>query len=423
MKLFILVLVLTISGINVYSQSYALHFDGTDDYVVIPDDDALDLTSNYTIEAWIKPHVFGQIKGIISKYHTSASNGFYVRLSLNSPYTGVSIDGTYTPNGVLSADTWYHVAATNEGGSIRNIYINGVKQTLTGTATVKNVNSDPVRIASDYGGRYFNGTIDEIRIWNYVRTQQQITENKDIELSGNGAGLVAYYKMNEGIGTVLNDNQTAGLHDGTLTNGPVWVAGKTLGALPVELTSFNGVASAQKVNLNWQTATEVNNYGFEIERSTVGTSRDLSLQWEKIGFIEGSGNSNSPKEYSFTDGTAPSGTVQYRLKQIDTDGKFEYSDIVEVEVNNILTEFALFQNYPNPFNPNTTIKFALPLDSKVVLEVYTTLGERVAELVNKDMAAGYHLVQLNGSGLASGTYFYILKSGKYMETKKMVLIR
>ena len=197
------------------------------------------------------------------------------------------------------------------------------------------------------------------------------------------------------------------------------------GVLPVELTSFEGKNMNNEIVLTWQTATEVNNYGFEIERTA---SRELpatsNIEWEKIGFVPGSGTTNSPKEYSFDDKSAPADTVQYRLKQIDTDGNFEYSQIVKVE-NKVIYKYALRQNYPNPFNPSTVITYQLPSESKVILKVYDILGRKVATMVNENQQAGIHKVTFSSEGkrLASGVYIYKIRAGSFTETKKMLLLK
>lgn len=210
-----------------------------------------------------------------------------------------------------------------------------------------------------------------------------------------------------------------GLTDGTSTE--VYQSNATNVPLPVELTSFTASTNNNIVNLNWQTATEVNNYGFDIERTVVETHSDASLQWEKIGFVKGSGNSNSPKSYNFTDKNLTSTKFKYRLKQIDIDGKFEYSNEVEVEI--IPAAYSLSQNYPNPFNPITSIKFELPQASKVTLNVYNILGEQVVNLINENLEAGFHSVPFNASELPSGTYIYRLQADKFVQTKKMILLK
>ncbi|MDP4116297.1 MAG: T9SS type A sorting domain-containing protein [Bacteroidota bacterium] len=196
--------------------------------------------------------------------------------------------------------------------------------------------------------------------------------------------------------------------------------------LPVELVSFTASTSAGNVVLNWKTATEISNYGFDIERRSV----NLNGQFEKAGFIKGSGNSNSEKNYTFTDkGLSSSGRYEYRLKQIDTDGKFKYSNIISLDIKIAPKDFALLQNYPNPFNPSTKIRFALPLESNVKVEVYNSLGQIVKELVNGKQDAGFHEVNFNASYLTSGIYFYsiiaISADGKqnFKSTQKMLLVK
>ncbi|MGE5365164.1 MAG: T9SS type A sorting domain-containing protein [Bacteroidota bacterium] len=191
----------------------------------------------------------------------------------------------------------------------------------------------------------------------------------------------------------------------------------TDGVLPVELTSFNAAIAGSSVSLKWNTATEINNHGFEIERKTAANAG-----WEKIGFVEGHGNSNSPLNYSYADAKAPKGSLSYRLKQIDNDGKYTYSSIVEV-ANNIVEKFELAQNYPNPFNPSTKIKFSLPEKSAVSLRVFNSLGQEVSTLVNGEMEAGTHEASFNASGLPSGIYVCKISAGKYSAVRKMMMIK
>lgn len=184
--------------------------------------------------------------------------------------------------------------------------------------------------------------------------------------------------------------------------------------LPVELTSFTARAAGSVVNLNWETKTEVDNNGFDVERNSTGT-------WQKIGFVEGHGTANSPKYYNFTDKSVTGNKIQYRLRQVDNDGTFEYSNVVEVEL--APTTFALDQNYPNPFNPATIIRFSLPTSSVVTLNVYNTLGEKVATLLNGSLESGYHQVSFDAANLPSGLYFYEIKAGEFSSIKKMLLMK
>ncbi len=196
--------------------------------------------------------------------------------------------------------------------------------------------------------------------------------------------------------------------------------------LPVELQSFK--ATNQKgstVELEWSTATEVNNYGFEIERKVIKSGKEnseINSDWEKVAFIEGAGNSNSTKVYSFKDKNPVGGTVfAYRLKQIDIDGTFKYSDEIEVKV--LPSKYELFQNYPNPFNPTTKIKFSLPENAKVKVSVYDVLGRELKTLVNKNFEAGYHSVNFDANKFTSGVYIYSIETKKFTKVRKMVLIK
>jgi hypothetical protein len=192
--------------------------------------------------------------------------------------------------------------------------------------------------------------------------------------------------------------------------------------MPVELTSFSATAKGNNVKLNWETATEVNNYGFEIQRQNSSLS-NLNSEWENIGFVKGHGNSNSVKYYSFTDDRITlAGWYLYRLKQIDNDGTFEYSDIVEVNLA-APGHFELSQNYPNPFNPSTTITYSLRNAGNVRLIVYNLQGQVVKELVNEYEKPGFYSISFNGDQLASGIYYYKLISEDYQEIKKMMLLK
>ena len=198
--------------------------------------------------------------------------------------------------------------------------------------------------------------------------------------------------------------------------------------LPVELTSFSAVPNANSVQLNWQTATEFNNYGFEVERKIPDQVLNNNLEWMKIGFVPGHGNSNTSHEYSFIDKNPVDATsFYYRLKQIDVDGKYEYSDALFIKLN-VSDKAELLQNSPNPFNPSTSIKFYIPFQSDVKIKVYDLLGREVTTLINKNVSEGYHIVFWNGSDkygeeVASGIYLYRLTAGSFVETKKMILMK
>ncbi len=195
-------------------------------------------------------------------------------------------------------------------------------------------------------------------------------------------------------------------------------------ALPVELTSFTVKTDNLGVTLNWKTATETNNAGFDIERTAAGAQ--AKKEWQKIGYVEGSGTSNAPKEYSFKNNNVQTGNYAYRLKQIDRDGAFTYSQQVEAVVA-APREFTLSQNYPNPFNPTTTINFAIAEDSRVSVKVYDIVGREVATMVDGDVAAGYYNISFNAKDLASGVYMYRITAkhaqSVFVQTKRLVLMK
>ncbi len=200
--------------------------------------------------------------------------------------------------------------------------------------------------------------------------------------------------------------------------------------VPVELVSFNAFVSGGNVNLEWKTATETNNNLFEIERRQTN-----KYDWSVIGFRKGAGTTTEAKSYSFIDENLSAGDYQYRLKQIDFDGSFEYSNIIDVEIISP-SGFVLAQNYPNPFNPTTIIKYTIPFVTLrwqshrqaqgyilVSLKVYDVLGNEAAALVNALQPAGNYEVEFDASKLSSGVYYYQLKAGDFVETKKMILLR
>lgn len=190
--------------------------------------------------------------------------------------------------------------------------------------------------------------------------------------------------------------------------------------VPVELASFSAVWIDDRVELTWATASETNNYGFDIQRKF-----SEKESWKKIGFVKGHGTTSQMNYYSFTDNPEGGGKYSFRLKQVDIDGKFKYSSIREV---NVPTKFALYQNHPNPFNPETSIGFELPVNTHVTLEIYNMLGQKIATLINEHRPAGFQQIVWDGKDNAgrvvgSGVYFYHIKSDRFEATKKLVLLR
>ena len=200
--------------------------------------------------------------------------------------------------------------------------------------------------------------------------------------------------------------------------------------LPVELVSFVATASNDpyRVLLTWKTATERENYGFEVQKSENDKSHYVTIP---NSFQPGHGTTNVPQSYSYVDVTATPGTFYYRLKQIDLSGKINYYDGIlpaqtgttGVEERALPTAYGLDQNYPNPFNPATTISFALPAAGRVSLDVYNLIGQRVATLVDGQREAGYYSVSFDAATLPSGVYVYKLSAGQASFVKRMILLK
>jgi len=253
-----------------------------------------------------------------------------------------------------------------------------------------------------------------------VATDEPSVTNTNI-FQGEAEDLV-YTEFDEGYfgimatySSFIGDASTAAEFD------QIYFAEESDAQLPVELYSFTAGFENNHVILNWQTKTEVDNYGFEIERAFT------NQQFEKIGFLEGYGNSNSPKKYSFEDHSAGYGCYEYRLKQIDNDGSYEYSQVVEVNAGEIPDRLVLEQNYPNPFNPTTTVKFALKETQPAKLNVYNILGNKVQTLFD-GVAKGGKIYELEFStisekNISSGIYIYRLETGSKIISRKMLLLK
>lgn len=236
-----------------------------------------------------------------------------------------------------------------------------------------------------------NYIIDSLGITNYV--DYYFAFGQAISADGKVIGMTAYTPLGEARALLLRINQ------------PV----------PVELISFTASANNSVINLNWSTATELNNSGFEIQR------KNENSDWISIGFIKGFGTTTTQNNYSYTDQNPFMGNNLYRLKQIDLDGTFEYSDEVNVEL--VLSEYVLAQNYPNPFNPTTTINFNIPKEDFVNVTIFNSIGEKVATLLDGIMTSGSHSLTFDANGFASGLYILRMSSGSYSNTIKMNLMK
>jgi len=376
--------------------------------------------------------------------------------------------GSGSANGVSNQVNAISVSGSNvyvggiftTAGGISATYIalwNGSAWSTLGTGVNSNVNAIAVNGSNVYVGGYFTtaggSSANYIAIWNGSAWSTMGTgmnnwvnaiavSGSDVYAGGafttaggssashiakwNGSAWSALGTGTNGYENALSVNANAGA---MMVGGYFTTAGGTTvnyiaqfadgdNPLPVELQSFTAVSKLNKVELNWTTATEVNNYGFEVELLNPPTST-----WKKLGFVKGIGNSNTPKNYSFVDNTISNGSYSFRLKQVDNDGTYKYSSVVLVNVGQFPNGFVLKQNYPNPFNPTTTIEYAIPKAEYVTLKVYDELGIEVSTLVNENKEAGEYSVSFNGSGLSSGIYYYRIAAGSFSEVKKLTLLK
>ncbi len=294
---------------------------------------------------------------------------------------------------------------------------------------------DDIQASSDFDG---NGTVEGVQtevegmLAKLAELLPKDSQNPTVVVSRMYDSLLVKDKPEviKGIYTYyfVEEDRSMGVHNTKYTVALLSKALAGLGSVvPVELVSFNAVENNGMVQLKWETATETNNNGFEVERRT-------GKSWNRIAFIKGNGTSSNVNNYSYLD--KPSGiedVVTYRLKQIDFDGSAHFSKEVEVVLNNSPKEFSLSQNYPNPFNPNTVIKYSVPFESKVKIVVYNLTGEVVNTLVNTTEAAGTHetnfITNASGLSLSSGIYFYSMEavsidgSQTFRQTKKMILMK
>ena len=224
-------------------------------------------------------------------------------------------------------------------------------------------------------------------------------------LVSNGSGVQISLDANDFFGETANDEMY--LDDYTVED---------ITVVPVELSAFSVNVNNSNVVLNWTTETELNNQGFEVQR------RSTESQFVTIGHVNGNGTTTDRKEYSFTDAGVQTGSYYYRLKQVDFNGAFEYSNEIFAEISAPF-EFALNQNYPNPFNPTTSINFSLAEPSLVKLSVYNLLGEEVQVLKNEFMNAGSFNITFDAASLPSGMYLYKIETSQFSSVRKMMLMK
>jgi len=460
------------------SQDRSLDFDGINDYVLISDNNQLDLTTNYTIEAWIFPEEFSWLGGIISKYQSSAANGYLLRLTDQAPYTGLSFDEATTSTGILNANQWYHIAAVKNQNN-RKLYINGAEYNLSGTSLNVTSNNNPLRIGSDYSSRFFSGRIDEVRLWNIARTSEEVNQFIDQNLIGNEDGLVAYYTFDEGSGDTLFDHSNNN-HHGLLRGSPSWVDGHSLSGilgdinfdesidiydavmlvsimlgyeigspLQVYASDMNQDGSIDIIDIISliQLVLEVNVTNrsilteaeyFEKNKNIHFTSNgeilgfEIQLLNEKMVFPE-----DLPSNWNWTQ--KGNKVVGFSMDGSHLPSSFKIVLSEKNEINNITLggwgknlvkakqspSPSLFELNigPNPFNPVCNVSFRVKSDGEITARIYNTKGQLVYTIIDKYLKSGFYNYTWEPINISSGTYFIQLSDGKNLQTNKILFLK
>lgn len=387
----------------------------------------LDVGSDNGIGVWL------DVKGTGSPTGASAGS------NLGFSGAGHYIDGNAGSNISFKADFEVdYMFAFNPGGGSSSVFFDAAKRiggtfarfqgscNQTGTsATNNNANGtvfslNSITFAFNNGGGATQGL--EMRI---PLSEIGATTSMQIEIFAFVVSSTGFFCDVTVPGNRTGGNPGFDADFGSYSGGPYHTT--TMGALPVQLATFTGsYVGASSVRLNWRTVSELNNYGFYIERR-----RATVTEWSEVpgSFIPGRGTTSLPQEYSFTDNTASGGSLSYRLRQVDLDGSVNYSEPIVVDSPTSVKEdapmqFALLQNYPNPFNPTTEIRFSVATTDRATLTIYNPLGQRVATLFDGIAESGrYHTVRFAAENLSSGTYFYRLQSRDRAEMKKLVIMK
>ncbi len=436
-----LLITLLATSTSLLAQGNCLDFDGNDDYAVSI---SIGSISDKTLSAWVKLDDINQDgSGLITIQTGNSETGSdnFDSITYNETASGFGWGfGSHawqrtSWSGIkeTSTEEWVHISATYSDYSFK-MYRNGE---LILTNTYYQAYDFPadakvfigVRCWSGYG--FLNGQIDEVRVWDHVRTQSQIQDNMNNSLIGNESGLIAYYKLDEVSGQIAEDNTinsfdlTLGSTSGNDTNDPIWITSDA--PLPVTLSSFTASFSEGSSLLSWTTQSESNNLGWNIYRSEIADPED-AFQVNSM-LIPGAGTSTQPTEYIFNDVYEVTANTEYWywLESASFSGETEFYGPVELTITieeNQLPEFplntVLHGNYPNPFNPSTTISFDIRENDSGELSIFNIKGQLIEK---QKFKAGSYRINWDGSKYSSGFYFYNLKTDIYYRTGKMISMK
>ncbi len=385
---------------------------------------------------------FSNLKGIYTYFgHTNFTLQYNSILIYGESLSSASSFGFGVANPTTGSGNWYlmcniiHNIRTSLSGSSDHLALK-----ILGNNSYANLdyNNYYVLASNPYIGLWGSTLVSNIQQWKTITGRDvhsisknvNFVSNTDLHLTGSSLGDTDL--IGTPISSILTDIDGESRHQFYPYMG---ADENTEFPLPVELISFNADKDVNIVNLSWTTVTETNNKGFQVERKKACTEIvevEKGNSFEAVGFVNGKGTSTELNYYSFKDENLSPGKYKYRLKQIDFNGSFEYSNEIEVEIA-VPDKFALYQNYPNPFNPTTKIKYSIPSLAlrervsegrvRVLLKVYDILGNEITTLVNEEKSPGVYEVEFNASQLPSGVYFYRLRAGGYDMAKKLIFMK
>jgi photosystem II stability/assembly factor-like uncharacterized protein len=432
---------------------YSIAIDGN--YIYAGTDEGLYQSSNYGID-W-------SLKGFIGTnvFSLAIDSGNVIAGTFDGIYFSSDVGETWSlvNNGIPLSVHFISVAVSKNiiyaSGTDDNFFYNGVYQSTNNGLSWTQLNTgipssnfalsltvvgDNILVGTDGAGIYQStnsgknwAPVNKI-FTGWIRSLDIVGNNIFAASDGDGVftskdnGL-SWAQVNEGLSNLFVSSLV-------ISNNTIFAGTKGAGVwsrdiseiLPVELAAFSAKVKQNSVQLDWKTSTEMNNYGFEIQRKINISS--IPNNWEVLGFIKGNGNSISVVEYTYTDRNIKSnGIYSYRLKQVDLKGNCKYYNSESVNVHFINPEYSLENNFPNPFNPVTVIKYSLPFESNVKLVVYNSVGQMVRKIVSEIQQNGFHEINFDGSNLSSGVFYYTLQAasldGKknFSSTKKMILLK
>jgi hypothetical protein len=387
------------------ADNFALQFDGINDEVFIGYNSILDIVGDITICLWYKTES-PRWGALVCNYDQFYPDNGYELCSSSLYEDGGFVyfecanddvrDG-FSTQSKFNDDKWHFVSAvlTPDGISRGRVFVDAIEQfgyytDVTGgpIPSIGPTPDSPFKIGAAYSEAFFEGIIDEVKIWDRALSQQEIQANMYNNLTGSEPGLIGYWNFNEGSGGTANDKSQYS-NTGTLSGGVRWVLSNAPIAPDwITVDPHNGIIPAKD-------------------------SLDINITCDATGLSGDDYNTNVI--VSHNDPGTSDIIIPVYLTVI--------SGIEDPFIDKIPKTYVLFQNYPNPFNPITHIRFGLPKATDVKIDLYNILGQKVVTLFDAHKPAGYHVIDFDGNKFATGVYIYRIETDEFQDVKKMVLIK